>query len=318
MRDFRAKILALRDQLGTPKIELKAFRGWRCDEVFEDGATLNLLHSPLACGDLFDVTLIAEQTKRYILLVQPCALSVRGRNGKRSGQVGMLVPICEVEQTKKSQPGAAAPAAPEEEEDDQHEDSPYKFFDVKGVMDGQKIWRVDFRSTMYVPLKVLDLAAFNSNGRVQILRDHPEPAVILPPGWKISFDKARRWFPPAKAHAEPGKLPFPKKPPSALGKGADSIEPDITSTSIIYPMSRSGRVATTVADAIYAAWAVYQTRAAFDHDFAKLGDDEDSDPDTPRPDRPAAAPPTAAPVADIGPVPPLTETPPAPPPPPQG
>jgi len=135
---------------------------------------------------------------------------------------------------------------------------------------------VDYRSTMFVPLKVLDLAVFNADGRVQILRDHPEPGVILPPAWRVRFETARRWFPAPKANAEPGKFPQPTKPVSAIGHGAESIDPKVSPTAIVYPLSRTGRVDANVADAIHAAWAVYQTRAAFDHDFARL-DDEESD-----------------------------------------
>jgi hypothetical protein len=91
MRDFRANTIAGREKLATPKVDLKSFRKWRYDEVFDDGKTLNLLHSPLACGDLFDVALGDDKMKRYILLAQPPRrlVSARGESALRAERSGV-------------------------------------------------------------------------------------------------------------------------------------------------------------------------------------------------------------------------------------
>jgi hypothetical protein len=45
----------------------------------------------------------------------------------------------------------------------------------------------------------------------------------------------------------------------------------VDGTVIEYPIQRVGRLDSTVAHAVLAAWASYQTRAALDHDFARMG-----------------------------------------------
>jgi hypothetical protein len=192
----------------------------------------------------------------------------------------MLVPIREVEiQKKKTMPTSAATPAEEgarvAEEEEQDEDSPYKFFDIKNVLEGDKLWRVDFRVTMFVPLKILDLAVFNPDGELKILRDHPAPNVILPVGWQELFNTAKNWFPPSKGkQGGIEKFEAPKREilPAAIGKGANNLKPVIDVAKIVYPACRVGRVETTVANAIFAAWSIFNTRAAFAHDFAKAAE----------------------------------------------
>ena len=43
-----------------------------------------------------------------------------------------------------------------------------------------------------------------------------------------------------------------------------------------YPLRRIGKIESTVANAILAAWATFQTRAALDYDFAKSSEAEAS------------------------------------------
>src|SRR5207249_3577690 len=88
-RNFRRDTAEFRST--KPVAEMSLFREWREREIFEDGAGLNGLHSPLACGDVFE----CERKERCILLAQPCDLMIRD-NGKRRAQAGLLVPVTEM------------------------------------------------------------------------------------------------------------------------------------------------------------------------------------------------------------------------------
>jgi len=61
-----------------------------------------------------------------------------------------------------------------------------------------------------------------------------------------------------------------------MGKHASKLEGVITSNSLYFPLRRIGRLESTTAAAILAAWATFQTRAALDHDFAFVKKDKSS------------------------------------------
>lgn len=61
----------------NPRRWSKQTKVLRDKEIFEDGKIINALHYPLANGDIFQI-----KSKKYILLAQPCNLSIRS-NGRR-------------------------------------------------------------------------------------------------------------------------------------------------------------------------------------------------------------------------------------------
>ena len=131
-RNFRRETAEFRSK--KPVAEMRLFREWREREVFEDGVGLNELHSPLACGDVFEF----EKKERSILLAQPCDLMIRD-DGKRRAQAGLLVPVIELV-GEDIKPSAASS----------------RFFDLKGVFKAGKQWRIDFQNAVVIDLSVLE------------------------------------------------------------------------------------------------------------------------------------------------------------------
>jgi len=239
-RRFRQDTAQLRLQWPQPIADMSTFREWRRHEVLEEGAPLNQLHAPLACGDVFESQ--TEPIRRYIVLAQPCDLMVRSR-GERRNEVGLLVQVVET--------GVITAASSDVG----------RFYDIKGVFGSGKMWRVDFQKITVVDTSVMDLAVFNSDGAVQLTRDHPQPLIALPTGWQIRFERIkRRIFPkPTKTNT----------PTIGMGANIHALTPTTLADAVTYPLRRTGRLETNTATAILAAWATFQTRAALEHDFAK-------------------------------------------------
>jgi hypothetical protein len=235
-RNFRLKTASF--GLTKPAAEMSFFREWREREVFEDGAGINGLNAPLACGDVFE----CEGAKRSILIAQPCDMMIR-ENGSRRAQAGLLVGANELP-SEEAQPPAAGS----------------RFFDLRGVFRGGKQWRIDFQNTVAVELSVLDWAVFNSDGSVQLRRDHPEPSIALPVGWARRLKRVKTEVFPEAAE--------PRVPSFAIGRHAAALRAVIEGDFVRFPLRRIGRVEPATATAILAAWATFQTRAALDYDFA--------------------------------------------------
>lgn len=239
-RRFRQETAELRRQWPQPIADMSAFREWRRHEVLEEGAPLNELHAPLACGDVFESQ--TQPSRRYIFLAQPCDLTVRP-DGERRNEVGLLVQVSEADLLTSASPSAG------------------RFYDIKGVFGADKMWRVDFQKITVANTLVMDLCVFNSDGAVRLNRNQPSPLIALPAGWQIRFEKAtRKLFPKA---GKSNKLPF------GLGANVGMLAPDVSVDAVTYPLRRTGRLEMTTATAILAAWASFHTRAALDHDFAK-------------------------------------------------
>ncbi|CAN5348954.1 hypothetical protein BH09VER1_BH09VER1_28160 [soil metagenome] len=212
------------------------FRYWRKHEVFLDAKGLNSLHAPLCCGDVFKRK---EGDVKYVFLAQPCDIMVR-QDGRRRTSVGLLAPIKE---------GTLA----------QGESSGYRFYEIRGVFDSDKTLRIDFLNVIVVDVCVLDLAVFNNEGEVEIIRDQPEPAIALTEGWLRRFKKAKALF----FSPDGGK-----SLPITVGQKADEFEASLGANKVTYPLQRDGRFDATIATALMAGWATFQTRAALEHDFA--------------------------------------------------
>lgn len=242
-RNFRKDTAAVRGQWPEPTLDMQKFREWRTREVFEDGAGLNAIHAPLTCGDVFVVDVEAEK-KKFVFLAQPCDLMIRPE-GKRNAEMGLFAPVLD-----SLAPGAETGVVG------------HRFYEISGVFETGAVWRVDFGKTAVVDISVVDLAVFNRDGRVQLQKDHPEPEILLPPGWLKRLKRAKQQFfgvekPIARANL-------------AFGHLSDVTTAEITENAVCYPVERIGRLENNTATAILAAWATFQTRAALEHDFAQL------------------------------------------------
>jgi hypothetical protein len=212
---------------------------WRLAEVFDRGEYVNLLHSPLRCGDVFRHT---ENGKRYVLLGQPCDLVVRGGGdnyGSRRRDEAELVVLQDGEPNEAKQETN---------------------FVIKGVGDHGESWLVKFREAFSVNLRVLDLAVYNSQGNVSWILGQKAPVQLLP-GWQKRFRKTEQWL--GNGHD-----------PDAMGSLSHfdrerNLNGNFNESRYSFPLTRIGRIRSPYAEAIQASYAAFISRAALSHDFAK-------------------------------------------------
>lgn len=155
------RLRALRTiSIGMQEIEpdphLTAFRE---AEVWESGEFVNRALTPIACGDVFEADREEEVTKEcrhmFILLGQPCDISLRSKKPFRQQDTAFLIPLKERERKPTRGADPKMPLLP---------------FKLCG-----NHWACDFRKATAVRLPILDLASFRSDGRVRVDDGHKLP-----------------------------------------------------------------------------------------------------------------------------------------------
>jgi hypothetical protein len=226
---------------------------WRLREIIDPSTVINLIHSPLCCGDIFQ----NANDKQYVLIAQPCDLIVRGMDsdtpGGRLAEEGTFVRLYnEVYDTKY--------------ESD-------RYFVIKGIdATNDRSWIFDFREAATVNLGLLDLAVYNEDGKVQWTKDQCKPDALLP-GWEKRFSrqqKINRYF--ALKESE-----VPREILSQHTKIQQS-KAKINDKYYGIPYQRIGRLRSPYSAALLGSYASFIARAAFDHDFAKNVYKESAEP----------------------------------------
>ena len=251
--DLLSKLRALRQLAGALSHEghtnSALLEQWRRDEVCDPGERLNPAHSPLTCGDLF---MRSGSPEVFILLGQPCDLAVR-QTGERHTHEAIFV------RAKKWDP------AKELEDKRGFIGSAHHFFPIPALpLPGNDYWRLDFRKWASVNLRLLDFSVFSGNGAVR-LNVTVDPPVFLLPGWKKLLERARSKISAAAAGIVPAEYASLSLSSQLKQTIASRIGDEVTLT-----YSRVGRLRAPWAVAAFAAFASYQARAAFDHDFARV------------------------------------------------
>jgi hypothetical protein len=140
-------------------------------EVWESDGLLNRALTPIACGDVFEVdpdeSATAASKQKFVLLGQPCDISLRPDEKKRAQDTAFLVPL--KNKTIVGKPDLKAPPLP---------------FTLSGEQ-----WACDFRNASVVKLSILDLASFRSDGRVRVDDGHSAPDHLLVGQQKIYVDR---------------------------------------------------------------------------------------------------------------------------------
>src|SRR5450756_1733019 len=138
----------------------------------------------------------------------------------------------------------------------------YQYYDLKDALGSDKKSFINFQKLFVADLFILDFAVFNPDGTVQLKINQPDPLIALTEGWTHRLKTAKcRIFPKNKS---------PLNPSLGMGKQALKLAGTLSEGCLKYPLRRFGRLQSGTATAILAAWATFQTRAAFDHDFAKI------------------------------------------------
>ena len=147
----------------NPATHHEKLESFRRQEVWEPEELVNKGGSPLACGDVFEVTGPSGSSHRFILLVQPCDVTLRP-NGERDADAGFLIQLKEV------------PIA---------DDAPkLKQIRLPFLLEGKQ-WACELRKTTSVRLALLDLVSFRTDGRLQYDDGQVSPDWTLP-GQRVS------------------------------------------------------------------------------------------------------------------------------------
>ncbi len=155
-------------------------------ELFEDADSLNPAHQPIDLGDIFEVGL----GQYYILLTQPCDLMIRSSRGKRGVKLACLVQI-------------SALGANQEEP---KSISSFQLDHFDGQL-GQRTY-VKFRNSFQISLAILDLAAFNDDGKCRISLSGMDGTGFstLHVPWRRRFEVLQRLY--QSTHKEFAKIPY--------------------------------------------------------------------------------------------------------------
>ncbi|MCI2282365.1 hypothetical protein L3081_01840 [Colwellia sp. MSW7] len=147
------------------------FISLRHNEMFD--FSINMIHSPLSCGDVFDFT-EGDVVKKYILIDRLCDLNVRGSTGVRIAKEVLLVPF----EVKKRSPA--------DFRDDQNLD---KYYMMQKASDSIKkeYYRFDFSGAINVNSHLLDLAVFNAKGELSFTVGQEDDDLLFLPGWIKRF-----------------------------------------------------------------------------------------------------------------------------------
>lgn len=218
---------------------------WRRDEVFDPGERVNPAHLPIACGDVFKKD---NADCYYVLLAPPCDIAVRGEDGKRKLEECILVRARPVDPTKQAG----------REKEDQYK----RFFKIPALVTDSE-WQLDFLEGGTASLRCLDMAVFNADGSVDFDIRRSAPGLLLP-GWRIRFDEMKKRIAAVTSDKPPKgleRLSFSERITSAEGKCPSNGRWS-------FSFRRVGRLRAPWSVAAYAAYTSYQTRAAFEHDFA--------------------------------------------------
>ncbi|MER8395739.1 hypothetical protein [Mesorhizobium sp. M0959] len=262
-------------------------------EVWESEELLNRAMTPVACGDVFELDTDEPATKsskqKFVLLGQPCDISLRPDEKKRAQDTAFLVPL--KNKTVQGKVDAKAPLLP---------------FTLRGEQ-----WACDFRNASVAKLSILDLASFRADGRIRVDDGHLPPADLLVGQQNVYADRtaaASTALGDAKGLSDGGlvalglQLSFSSADafrhihvavfePGSTQKvnGLDVARPK----RVTWRLRRCGRIRMPYAAALLDQYTTVVSRHAFDLDYMSPGN-----PDTPSTGAPPAAPHTAQAAAE--------------------
>lgn len=148
---------------GEPPPHHEKLESFRRQEVWEPEELVNKGGTPLACGDVFELAAPHTPPHRFILLVQPCDVTLRP-TGERDVDAGFLIQLKEV------------PIG----------DDAMKLKQIRlpFLLEGKQ-WACELRKTTSVRLALLDLVSLRTDGRLQYEDGQTAPEWVLP-GQRIS------------------------------------------------------------------------------------------------------------------------------------
>ncbi|MEI9988323.1 MAG: hypothetical protein WDN69_37630 [Aliidongia sp.] len=236
----------------------------RRQELYESDQLVNGYNDPLRNGDLFEIG-EGEQLKLWVLIAQPCDLMVRS-DGERVREENFKVAVLAPVRT------GSLGEAPDMKDG---LDFSLERFDHNGAQRAV----VQFAAATPANLQVLDLAAFNKDGRCH-LSAAPDPALSLPSrAWKNRDAKLRSHFDKVKKQIEDARSKYkdavadlllaPAIIPRGSPKRAFAKYGTYEAGGFSYPIRRCGRIRDPLATWLLTAYSRFLARDAYEHDFSK-------------------------------------------------
>ncbi len=228
-------------------------------EYYENAAEVNSQLMPTELGDIFQID--GQDTKRYILVAQPCDLMVRAK-GKRNDHTSyaMMLELTPSEGKKLSS----------------------NTYSLEFYGEDTADWHVNLKAAHYTDLNVLDLCALNEDGLGQIILNGP-CSDRLTPVWRrrdAILRKAAKSIIDKYAvlvRAKVNEKDAQKMSTTIwLGKLFEG-KVDGTTNSLTYNFRRVGRLRQPRAGALLSKYAASVAREAFEHPFAVRSTDEPLD-----------------------------------------
>ena len=231
------------------------FISLRNTEMFD--SLINLIHAPLSAGDIFSFQ-VDDDEKIYILIDQPCDLSVRGSTGMRKTEEVLLVPFETkvFNETKKSV--------------DSYEKSmkepKYYLLKIATIDSGKTYYRFDFSKSITVNSHLLDLAIYNKKGNLYFDVGQNDHDLLFLPGWLKRYDDFKKNVMESSTSLKT-ELPIPYKVFSLLYN--DKFPVSISNTSISISGKRVRRLRSPFINELMSAYYVsYKDRTALEMDFS--------------------------------------------------
>jgi hypothetical protein len=215
-------------------------------EWYDEAQEVNSQLSPIALGDIFQRT---GSQKKYVLLCQPCDLMVRS-NGRRNYELADVF-LAEISSKFNEK---------------------YSFKKLKFFDDKNESW-VNFQCRVAVSLDVLDLCAFNADGKATYGKEILENSLLIP-AWASRGSQLSKIYeavladittPPRQSNlTKAGKMPKSSRD----GKFAKGTH-DPAMKIIEYSVTRVGRVCSPFAEDILGSFCSYLSRPAFGMELAE-------------------------------------------------
>lgn len=224
------------------------FIAMRQKEVWTPQDIINKIHMPISNGDIFKIN-----KKEYILIAQPCEISIR-RNGKRKTDIAILAPI-----SNKNSDQIIAEA------DNLKSGICYAF--SEHAKDNSQ-WYVEFNSSFYININVLDLCTFNEQGKVFFSNLSPKPRILDIGGQGKRFDALLRL-----SKESPQLIPTELKVEPKDIMANRPINRDFIVNYIpeenkwVSEIERIRRLEDPFAEYVLNKYFLYRSRKAFEHDF---------------------------------------------------
>jgi len=153
----KARPIALISTIANKELNYQNISSIRHDELYIDESAIAF--SPLELGDVFEFTGVDGNKKKYVLLTQPCDLTVRKNKDGNRNNPNLVVPLLAIQEAEKKYKKAI--------------DEKATYWNTRGKLPyftkgSSDVSIVSFAETLWISADILDLCVINANGNCEI------------------------------------------------------------------------------------------------------------------------------------------------------